>query len=237
MKDEHAAVLEALGRHGYVVRDALDTGAGTEHWAEFIASYDRLEPDRHMADGGRYRLRRHASFAATRGNSTPLRLPHRPHRQALEYNPLNGGRDRWFAPVEAGAAAAFIEGMIRRCCPLAFSLRPEAVEWLVEAHQFRILGRPQEPGLPTPEGVHRDGVDFVLIMLVGRRNVVGGKTVVQDVRGKNVLEFCLDKPGQMLLLDDRRMRHGVSPIHPLAPGMPAMRDVLVITFAAGGKLE
>jgi hypothetical protein len=35
----------------------------------------------------------------------------------------------------------------------------------------------------------------------------------------------------MLLGDDRRTLHGVSPIRPLDPTRPARRDVLVITFA------
>ena len=38
--------------------------------------------------------------------------------------------------------------------------------WFVEAHQFRI-DTSDGIGRPTPEGAHRDGVDFVAVLLVG----------------------------------------------------------------------
>jgi hypothetical protein len=34
-----------------------------------------------------------------------------------------------------------------------------------------------------------------------------------------------------VLLDDRRVMHGVTPIHPLDPARPGHRDVLVLTYA------
>jgi hypothetical protein len=36
----------------------------------------------------------------------------------------------------------------------------------------------------------------------------------------------------LLLGDDRRTLHGVSPIRPISGSRPAQRDVLVITFAS-----
>jgi hypothetical protein len=46
----------------------------------------------------------------------------------------------------------------------------------VELHQFRIEAGDGEAGLPTPEGAHRDGVDWVIVMLVDRHNVASGVT-------------------------------------------------------------
>ena len=57
-----------------------------------------------MADGGRYRKRRHAAFGARAGE--PIhRKPHQPHYQSRDYNPLNGGIARWFDPVLPEIAA------------------------------------------------------------------------------------------------------------------------------------
>jgi hypothetical protein len=64
-----------------------------------------LETDAFMADGGRYRRRRHANF--TQGPGIPgvaRRNPHRPHFQAVVHNSLNGGVERWFATVEEAVA-------------------------------------------------------------------------------------------------------------------------------------
>ena len=53
-------------------------------------------------------------------------------------------------------------------------MRPPA--WHVEMHQFRIEARPGQSGKPTPEGMHRDGVDWVLVLLVSRVNIASGET-------------------------------------------------------------
>jgi hypothetical protein len=67
--------------------------------------------------------------------------------------------------------------------------------------------------------------------LISRRNASGGESSVFDLRGNPLLATTLSQPGTMLLGDDRRTLHGVSPIGPADRRRPAMRDVLVITFA------
>jgi hypothetical protein len=99
-------------------------------------------------------------------------------------------------------------------------------------HQFRIESTAREAGQPTPEGMHRDGVDFVLIMLVGRRNVANGVSTISDPGGTPLLRVQLADPFDTMVLDDARVRHGVSPIQACDPAQPAVRDVLVVTLSA-----
>ena len=68
--------------------------------------------------------------------------------------------------------------------------------WSIEAHQFRIdtvdgLGR------PTPEGAHRDGVDFVAVVLVARNGVKGGETRVFEANGPDGQRFTLTELQQV----------------------------------------
>ena len=203
-------------------------------WADFAASWDHLDIDEYMADGGRYRRRRHACFTRG-GHARSMRQPHRPHYQSRGYNALNGGIDRWFTPVDdgigahplltrlLGAAVRRLRGRRRRV-PLA------AAAWLVEMHQFRIEADPGQAGLPTPEGLHRDGVDWVAVTLIGRANVAGGVTAVAERAGRALGSFTLETPLDTVLLDDQRVWHGVTPVHPLDRAAPAHRDVLVLTF-------
>ena len=74
-------------------------------WEAFSASWNRLELDTYMADGGRYRRRRHATFAVPQQGAL-TRNPHQAHYQSLDYNPLHGGVERWCEPVEAAVGAA-----------------------------------------------------------------------------------------------------------------------------------
>jgi hypothetical protein len=114
---------------------------------------------------------------------------------------------------------------------LASSLRGER-PWYAEAHQFRI-DTTDGIGRPTPEGAHRDGVDFVAVFVVGRQGIKGGETRVFDAAGPDGHRFTLEDPWSLLLLDDTRMIHESTPIQPLAGDATGHRDTLVLTYRAG----
>jgi hypothetical protein len=205
--------------------------AGLSDWDGLARSWSDLGVDTFMADGGRYRRRRFAAFAAS---STGLfRKPHQPHYQSRDYNALNGGVARWFSPIEdAVAAHPAMRAILGTCHRLFDGLTPEATRplvWHVEVHQFRIETG-DEQGRPTPEGMHRDGVDWVLVMLVRRENIESGETMMEDVSHRPLGSFTLTRPMDAALVDDERVFHGVTPIGRLDPGLPAYRDVLVVTF-------
>ncbi len=199
-------------------------------WAAFAASWSDLGMDEHMADQGRYRRRRHGVFrAGTDGTLT--RLPDAPHYQEQEYNRLNGGVDRRFLPIEPETVATMsFQALAEYGRRLFNRVAPSETPWRIEGHQFRIEARSGEKGLPTPEGVHRDGVDFVLVALVGRENIQSGTTTIHDAEGTRLGEFTLTDPLDLALVDDRRVWHGVTAVEPLDAGAPAFRDVLVLTY-------
>ena len=199
-------------------------------WGAFAASWNDLGLDTYMADGGRYRKRRHAAFGAVAGQAAIVRKPHQPHYQSRDYNPLNGGIERWFAPVlpEPGAGPS-MTAILHICRDLFQRLTP-APAWHIEVHQFRIEARRGQAGRPTPEGMHRDGVDHVLVLLIGRDNVRSGETSIHDGDGRTLGSFTLTEPLDAALVDDRRVMHGVTPVEPVDPARPGFRDVLVVTF-------
>jgi hypothetical protein len=109
-------------------------------------------------------------------------------------------------------------------------LAPQTRAWRVEVHQFRIEAGPGAEGQPTPEGLHRDGVDCVLVLLIHRRNIASGTTTIQGPEGQQLGDFTLTDPLDAALLDDSRVFHGVTPVQALDPALPAYRDVLVVTL-------
>ena len=172
-------------------------------------------------------------LAARRGAPNHARGPHRPHFQEVVHNSLNGGVERWFAPMEdAVADGPTLRALLDLGRGLADALHP-GQDWFTEAHQFRIEAAAGAPGFPTPEGVHHDGVDAVLIAMVARRNLEGGETLVADAAGAELARFVLTDRLDTALLDDRRVRHGVSPVRPADPALPSRRDVLVLTWKRG----
>ena len=229
------ALQGSLAREGFAfVRAARMRGllAALPDWEAFAASWNDLPRDTHLPDGHRYRRRRHATLSAT-SEAPGFRVEARqPHYQGREYNRLVGGIERWFEPIrpEILAGATFAAAM-ELCRAVFGALRPDA-RWHVEAHQFRIEARPDAAGQPTPEGVHRDGVDYVLVLLVDRVNIESGTTTVHGIEGDELGSFTLAAPLDAALVDDARVKHGVTAVHPVDPAHPAYRDVLVVTFRA-----
>src|SRR5580692_3376820 len=200
-----------------------------DDWTEFAASWNDLGLDTYMADGGRYRKRRHAAFGTHAGE--PIRRkPHQPHYQSRDYNPLNGGIARWFDPVLPEIAAGASMTTILVTCRTLFERLAPTREWHIEVHQFRIEARGGAAGQPTPEGMHRDGVDYVLVLLIGRRNIQSGVTTIHDTSGRDLGSFTLAEPFDAAWVDDHRMMHGVTPVEPIDPSRSGFRDVLVVTF-------
>jgi hypothetical protein len=203
-------------------------------WDSFASSWEDLGVDLYMADGGRYRRRRFAAFSAN--GSAFTRKAHQPHYQSRDYNPLNGGLQRWFEPVlDAVATHGITQRILGVCATIFTAMTPDAEQpacWHVEMHQFRIEAVSGKAGLPTPEGAHRDGVDWVFVMLVNRYNVASGITDIYDSGGGSLQRFTLSAPLDTVFVDDTRVRHGVTPITPVDPQLKAFRDVLIVTFRA-----
>ena len=192
-------------------------------------SWDDLPPDAYLRDGGRYRRRRHSCFVVD-GDSVQA-VPHRAHWQPLEYNALHGGLERWFEPMQADVVAQPVWSRLLSALSAQCSAWSRPQPWFVEAHQFRI-DTTDGIGRPTPEGAHRDGVDFVAVLLVSRVQVKGGETRVFEADGPAGLRFTMSEPWTTLLLDDARVVHESTPIQPVGEG--AHRDTLVLTFRRGG---
>lgn len=232
-----AVLAAAVARDGYSFAGAGEMAAalrerGLRDWQSFCRSWDDLGPDTYMADGGRYRRRRFAAFAAAADGIR--RKPHQPHYQSRDYNPLNGGIERWFEPVtEAIGAHPALAAILQACRTLFDDLTPvetRPAAWHVEIHQFRIEAKAGQEGRPTPEGMHRDGVDWVLVLLIARHNIAEGTTTIYDLAKRPLGSFTLAAPLDAAFVDDHRVFHGVAPVAPADPAQPGHRDVLVVTF-------
>jgi hypothetical protein len=196
----------------------------------FVDSWNTLEEDQYMADGGRYRKRRHAVFQATQQAPKPRLMPYQPHYQTEDYNQLNGGVERYFAPImpdliESPSLMALLDFGRQ-----IFSRMAGSSQWHIELHQFRIEARDGQKGNPTPEGVHRDGVDFVIVVMINRVNIESGATTIYNLDNELVGEFTLLKTFDMAIVNDHKVYHGVTPITQKVATQEAYRDVLVITY-------
>jgi len=209
---------------------AAECHVGLDELAGLAPSWNDLPRDAYLRDGGRYRSRRHSCFIYE--PASPLQLvPHRAHWQPTEYNALHGGMERWFDPISTEVLQAPMwNQLIGGLAQLFARVRP-VPHWYIEAHQFRI-DTAEGIGRPTPEGAHRDGVDYVAVVLVNRFSIRGGETRVFEAEGISGVRFTMIEPWTALLLDDAKVIHETTPIQSDGPG--GVRDTLVVTFREHG---
>jgi hypothetical protein len=78
--------------------------------------------------------------------------------------------------------------------------------------------------------MHRDGVDWVGIFLVERKNVEAGTTQICVDGLADPAEFNLVEPLDAVFINDNRVLHGVTPITAQDAKSTGHRDVLVLTL-------
>jgi len=194
----------------------------------FYESWNDLPEDNFLSDGGHYRFRRYSVFNWSENKSLVL-LPHEPHYQSTYRNNMNGGIYREYeafkkSTINNPLLKSIIQFIAKK---IHFSIEKE---WRIQAHQFRIQANADEAGQPAPEGIHRDGADFILIMVLNRHNITGGVNHIYDDAKRLIFGGILENTGDAVLLDDNKVWHGVSEVYPLDDKLPAYRDVLVLTF-------
>lgn len=199
-------------------------------YQRFAASWNQLCVDPFLRDGGSYRLRRYSVFQWQQRRLTLL--PHEPHYQSSHYNKVHGGFNRHFRPWLPTTVNNVAFKRIVEWCIGQFNGKALQQKWRIQAHQFRILARAHELGKPTPEGVHKDGADYILVMLLARQNVSGGESQLFNNAMQPLEQATLSQRGDLVLINDAKVYHGVTEIEPTNPNELAYRDVLVLTFHA-----
>ncbi len=241
-----AGLAEALQRDGFVHVPAGSLAYVSEqHPAqvhELQQSWDRLGPDDYL-EGPKFRRRRYAMYRGEAATGDLVCKPHGPHFQRYAFNPVFGDQERWFEPLESSTVH---NPVLRELAGVALDVfaaaEPPRSAFHVEAHQFRIEPVGDGVGQPPPEGVHRDGRDWVAIFMIARANVAGGETLVCDAATDGELaRVTLTDAFEALLVNDHTVKHGVSGVRNAGRRDVSHRDVLVVTFidedAAAGEVS
>jgi hypothetical protein len=233
-----AALFEGFGRHLrdqrflFLTGDALGgiLAVTPDDVATFADHWPRLTQDRYMGDGGTYRYRRYGEFEAA-PNAPRRQLPHGPYVQPAYINKLNGDISRLFDPLEPSLVAdPVLNRLLDWLTHLYDQCEGSPQHWNIRLHPYRIIANHSASGHPTPEGLHRDGVDYIVSMMVSRHNVAGGESTITDNQEMVLWQRTLLKPLDIMIGQDAATMHAVTPVTPVDPDAPAWRDVLVVAF-------
>ena len=188
---------------------------------ELLASFDDLPLDLHC--GGKQRYRRFSQYRMDfhDGHWQLSLLPHRSYIQPKKYNSFAGDTLRQYEPLKIDPS--IYVGAGAEAIPLDINLA-----WHVNVHQWRVIVRPNIPGISVPEGPHRDGREYIMMAVFRRCQIIGGETSLLPLGGGPPFLRTTLQEGQAMLLDDTRMWHYASDIEALE--CEGHRDIWVVTF-------
>ncbi len=186
--------------------------------------------DQYMPDGGQYRFRRFGRFIYDFDKAHLTRRTHAAFFQSREMNSFVGGVAREFPPLQDSTAEnpALIR-LLNFDLDIVRGLKGERTSNLCElqVHQIRISPPTAAPVCPTPEGMHSDGHDFLIMHLIQRYNVEGAESLLMQDTGE-VERHTLENPLETIVVDDRRVQHSVTMMRRAEDKQPALRDMLLI---------
>ncbi|MEM6530580.1 MAG: 2OG-Fe dioxygenase family protein [Chloroflexota bacterium] len=200
-------------------------------WQRLQAEYPAMPADKFLPGNGAYRFRRYDSFSFHPATGELTLKPHKTYFQDTDINHVTGGIVRDFAPLtETIASNPFLHELIRfDFAQFPVDLHMRGGEWQVDVHLIRVVAQAGETGHPTPEGVHRDGAEFVTVHIAERDNVTGGEVSIYDDAKNPRASFTLHNVMDAYLFRDSVLWHGVTPIAPIV-GEQGVRSILTFDY-------
>jgi hypothetical protein len=182
-----------------------------------------IPKDPYIQEGYRYK-----SLSRCRLNGSQIeKQPHTPLFQNKMVNPVHGGRVRVYPEITNLHYAKEVILLFANTFRIDYSY-----EILVQAQRTKCTQ--EKIGITTPEGFHRDDIDFLAILCVNQYNILGSETQLLDSQGNIIFKQILS-PGEILLINDSQVLHYTSPITLKNPDFNdyGFRDVLIISSAKG----
>ena len=200
-----------------------------KEWVTFSDFWNNLEQGYYMADGGKYRYRRYSKFLYNNKTRILELLPHDSYIQPSYINHLNGDIERVYEPLENDMVnTPFLKGYLQWMADIFSKVSSHDI-WIIKLHPYRIAAN-TSAWKPTPEGIHRDGVNFVTSLLINRENIKGGISSVYDLEENSITNFEMNDICDLCIFDDKYIKHEVSEITAIENDKSAFRDVLVAAF-------
>jgi len=235
-------VRSELEAHAYSRVRAGDLDAPRDlllAWEALRADYPALPLDEFLPGGLKYRFRRwgKAYYLPSTGEITPL--PPADYFQSADLNAVTGGFVRRFAPLPPQVFDnPFVLALIRfNMDQFPIRLDQRSLPWQVDIHLIRVVADVTGEGHPTPEGIHKDGAEFVTVHLVELDNAAGGEVTIYDNAKQPLYSFRLENLLDSYLFEDSRVWHAASSIKPVDPARPAVRSILTFDYHFAPDLE
>jgi len=232
--DSNLKLAQKLNKEGVILSSVnhliKDEVLTSSDWKEFAATWRNLPTDQYMNDGGTYRERRFSRFHLDLNGQNLRQKEHAPYSQPKHLNPLNGGMLRHFDPMHPQTVGMSIFRKLLITIGELLGQPGDKPEWDINVYQNRTLASKTVNGKPVPEGIHRDGVRYSVLLGIGRHNVIGAvSTVFND--DKQPLYTHTVSEGDLLIFCDEVTYHDTTAVALADDSLESgTRDIMVIEF-------
>lgn len=189
---------------------------------EIRKTFGNLEIDDYHPDGTRFRRFSQFRMSSSHSDLSLERLPVRPFSQKVVNNQLVGNTLRYFPPILVDIGPLILAGFKQ-------TNLPRNDDWQVNCHQVRVQASSAVEGRAAPEGVHRDGVDYIFMVCMDRVNIAGGKSEIYSDQKELLLSTEL-QPGSGLVVNDAAVYHNVTAFRLDRSDQPGWRDMFIIAY-------
>jgi hypothetical protein len=236
-------------RGGHLSKILSALGATPESDAELETVSDGLPPDPTLE----FRRSRNARFCFDTGTGRVYRTEAQPFVLTSEEDFVrhDSGQIRHFAGIDARTQSnatfqALLLFQLLVTGEVEITHRPgldyDSDKWICTAFHLRTVSTAELTGEPALEGVHSDGVDHTMTVLLGVRNMTddSAMTCIHDMQERNGTRWQDVDPElaiarwrhsdflDTLLVADHERKHSVSAVERKNPAEPARRDMLIL---------
>ena len=188
--------------------------------SELAKSFDNLPLDEYTPTGDRFRRLGNFVVDYDFGNLVYTQVSSK-ITQPADVNSYLGDIDREYHPIEKTT----LESAVFRKMVLKMQ---KMTGWKgdFDVHQIRITATDGKAAEPAPEGIHRDGYEFIVPFMVNFQNVKGGEAQI-FTNEKKILVNMKPIPNTVLMFEDRKIMHFGAPLKQRDTEMAAHWDAFV----------
>lgn len=186
------------------------------------STFSNLAEDTYAEKG--LRSRRYSRYRLD-ADGKLIHMPHADFMQSSEINKAVGDVERRFEEIESKLEqdAAFVKLFQTFRSHTGFG--PDSV---IGAHQIR-WNCNTKVMIPAPEGTHQDGFDYIAMFMIDPKNLTGGEVLVYQTIGEAPIVKRNLKPGEYVVLNDKKLFHDAAPLVPEPNPEPGHWDMIVLT--------
>ena len=209
-------ILKIMKTHkGQVYGKAFltDLGGDLKKLTDFTKSYDNLVIENgRIIDGLPTRLRRYANFSITRSENEN-HFQQNAKVQFKQYVNDSRNKTRIFHTMESRFLNdIMLQTVFSSLTDLVWQLHNDAVELEMSIHQVRVLSYPNMSGDNAPEGIHQDGADVIVPVIVMNRSphIKGAVSRTYSDDAKTLIDETIVQEGEFNFMQDRVLWHDVT---------------------------